>query len=60
MPSILMEALKPQIEERDRINLIKYVLKGYMSITDAAREAGMSVENFRQQMERYKKDYKTE
>ena len=64
MSSILMEALKPQIEERDqkrdRTNLIKYVLKGYMSITDAAREAGMSIENFRQQMERYKKDYKTE
>nr|MCR5767142.1 hypothetical protein [Lachnospiraceae bacterium] len=58
MSSILMEALKPQIEERDqerdqkrdRTNLIKYVLKGYMSITDAAHEAGMSVENFRQQM----------
>ena len=31
-----------------------------MSISDAAHEAGMSVENFRQQMERYKKDYKTE
>ena len=62
MSSILMEALKPQIEERDqerdRINLLKYVIKGYMSIPDAASEAGIPVESFRQLMEKYKKEHK--
>ena len=68
MSSILMDVLKPEIDEKvNRAvsdnhfkDLFRYVLKGYMSITDAAHEAGMSVENFRQQMERYKKDQKTE
>ena len=72
MSSILMDVLKPEIDEKvnqevnravsdtHKNDLFKYVLKGYMSITDAAHEADMSVENFRQQMERYKRDNKTE
>ena len=66
MRDVFMEILKPQIDEqiqqqiqqRDRINLYGFVQRGGMSIDFAAQEAGVTVDQFRQDMDEYQKNQK--
>ena len=53
MASRLLDILKPEIEQRDRNNLYDYVQEGGMTVDFAAKKSGVSVSQFRQQMEEY-------
>ena len=67
MRDVFMEILKPQIDaqideriqqhdqQRDRINLYGFVQRGRMNLNDAAEEAGVTVDQFRQDMDEYQK-----
>ena len=50
MASILMDVLKPEIDEKidntTRTNLYLYVQKGKMALNDAADEAHLSIADF--------------
>ena len=53
MRDVFMDILKPQIDEHDRINLYGFVQNGTMTVDNAAKNAGITVEQFRKQMEEY-------
>ena len=61
MSSVLMEALKPEIDkkikehdlQRDRINLFIYVQDGDMKLENAAKRAGLSTKQFQKEMDEY-------
>ena len=59
MRDVFMEILKPQIDERikqrDRINLYSFVQEGGMTVDYAARKAGITVDQFRRDMDEYQK-----
>ena len=64
MRDIFWDRMLPEIEEytrqrdqqRDRANLYGFVQRGRMTLDDAASEAGLTTEQFRQQMEEYQKN----
>ena len=66
MASILMDVLKPEIDERvntavdntTRTNLYLYVQRGGMSADFAAKEAGLTVDQFQTQMNEYINSHK--
>ena len=53
MRDVFMELLKPQIDNIRRNDLYDYVKKGGMTVDFAAQEAGVSVDQFRKQMEEH-------
>ncbi len=62
MASILMDVLKPEIDEKidntTRTNLYIYVQDGDMKIENAARRAGLTVDQFQTQMNEYINSHK--
>ena len=62
MRDVFMEILKPQIDERDqqrdRINLYGFVQEGGMTVDYAARKAGVTVDQFRRDMDECQKNQK--
>ena len=48
--------VQQQVQQHDRANLFDYVQKGGMTLDFAASEAGLTTEQFRQQMEEYQKN----
>ena len=62
MASILMDVLKPEIDEKidntTRTNLYLYVQRGGMSADFAAKEAGLTVDQFQTQMNEYINSHK--
>ena len=64
MRDVFMELLQPQIDERmrdrDRTNLYTYVQDGAMAIDYAARQANMTTDQFRQQMEEYNRAHSSQ
>ena len=55
MRDVFMEILKPQIDEHDRINLYGFVQNGTMTVDNAALNAGVTVDQFRHDMDLYQK-----
>ena len=53
MKDVFWDYFKPQRDEERRNDLYDYVRTGDMKIENAARRAGISVDQFRQQMEEY-------
>lgn len=56
MSSIFLDVLKPEIDDIRKKDLFEYVQDGGMSVEFASKKAGMSVEDFRREME--EKGYK--
>ena len=54
MRDVFWDYFKPQRDEERRNDLYGYVQNGTMTMDNAARNAGISVDQFRQQMEEYK------
>jgi len=52
------DIFKPELEERDRINLYGFVQNGTMSIENAAMNAGIPVDQFIREMEEYEQSRK--
>ncbi|MCR4946703.1 MAG: hypothetical protein K5929_07170 [Lachnospiraceae bacterium] len=66
MGRTLMDIMKPEIDaeyqrrqiQHDRINLFTFVIDGDMALENAARRAGLTPEQFRIEMEKYKASQK--
>lgn len=53
MASILLDVLQPEIDEKIRTNLYDYVQEGGMSIKYAAKKAGVTPDQFCEEMEKH-------
>ncbi len=57
MSSILMEIMKPEIDNLRKTDLFEYVLDGGMSIDYASRRVNLTVEQFQAQLDEYLKEH---